>query len=59
MADLIENANQNFGGLSPAGAALFDDTVMGDVADTASLPSDADGVDHDGVAVKLLLQKYD
>ena len=59
VADLIENANQNFGGLSPAGAALFDDTLMGEVSDTESLPSDADGVDHNGVAVKLLLQKYD
>ncbi|KAL3908503.1 MAG: hypothetical protein SGILL_008456, partial [Bacillariaceae sp.] len=60
VAELIENATQNFGGLSPAGAALFDDTLMGsDISETASLPSDADGVDHDGVAVKLMLQKYD
>ena len=58
VADLVQNANQGFGGLSTAGQALFDNRLIGD-ADNVSVVTDTDGVDHEAVAQKILLQKYD
>lgn len=55
---LIENANQ-LGGLGEAGEALFDNNLLPTMDENMSLPSDADGVNHEDVAKKILLQKYD
>lgn len=55
---LIENANQ-LGGLGEAGEALFDNNLLQGVDENMVLPSDADGVNHDDVARKILLQKYE
>lgn len=57
-ASLIQNANQ-LGGLGAAGETLFDDNLLQGIHEDAALPSDADGVNHDDVAQKILLQKYE
>jgi len=57
-ASLIQNANQ-LGGLGEAGQTLFDNNLLQGVDENVPLPSDADGVNHEDVAKKILLQKYD
>lgn len=57
-ASLIYNANQ-LGGLGEAGETLFDNNILPPIDENVELPSDADGVNHDDVAKKILLQKYD
>lgn len=57
-ASLIQNANQ-LGGLGEAGGALFDDNLLPSLDENVQLPSAADGVNHNDVAKKILLQKYE
>lgn len=57
-ASLIQNAKQ-LGGLGEAGEALFDNNLLQGLDDDVHLPSDADGVNHEDVAKKILLRKYD
>lgn len=60
MASVIENASQ-LGGLGKAGEALFDNNLLHAIDGNMPLPSDADTgrVNHEDVAKKILLQKYD
>lgn len=56
---LIRNADQ-LGGLEGAGVALFDDNLLQGINENnTALPSDADGVHHEDVAKKILMEKYD